>query len=103
MQLSGVATKGVKIAAGESKTIEVDLYSDAPTSGPWSVAALDDKMLSVGGAPDLMLSLDHTTGQNGAKIHLTIKVLRANANGSAFRLMSTLGAVTHLWAGLVTQ
>ncbi|HEY8091526.1 MAG TPA: hypothetical protein VIF09_26860, partial [Polyangiaceae bacterium] len=32
-----VNTKGVTIPVGQSKTIEVDLFSDAATSGPWTV------------------------------------------------------------------
>ena len=33
--------KGVKIAVGETKTIEIDLFSDAATGGPWTVAVQD--------------------------------------------------------------
>ena len=40
-----VMTKGVTIPVGNSKTIEVDLFSDADTGGPWTVAA--DDLLSI--------------------------------------------------------
>src|SRR5206468_11189841 len=36
-----VPLKGVQIPVGQSKVISVDLFSDAPTSGPWTVQALD--------------------------------------------------------------
>ena len=49
-------TKGVKIPVGSSKTIELDLYSDAPTSGPWNVSVLDVERVLRRGAHALVLA-----------------------------------------------
>lgn len=113
--VGGVATKGVKIAAGATGTVSVDLYSSAPTSGPWSVQAVDGlSYLSMGGAPaELQLSFaggtsDTTTGKNGDKLTLNIKVLTADSSGGElFLLVNTLGtgmnAPQTYWVGLVGQ
>jgi hypothetical protein len=69
-----VTIRSVKIPVGSSKTIPVELWSEAPT-GPWTVSAND---LS-GGA--LTLSLDKSTGQNGDVLNLTIKVNQAGQGG----------------------
>ena len=44
-------TQGVTIPVGQSKTIEVDLFSDGPTGGPWTVAAVDALAGSSGSRP----------------------------------------------------
>ena len=67
----GVTTKGVRIPVGGTRTIEVDLFSDGPTGGDFSVATFDLASQS-GSPPLLMLSLDKTSGQNGEKVALTI-------------------------------
>ena len=87
---------------GSSKTIELDLYSDAPTSGPWKVTVLDLTSAFFGGNPALSLSLDKTEGQNGDKLHLTIKALAKSSLGaSPFWVQNDLGGVTTVWIGLV--
>jgi hypothetical protein len=93
-----VTTKGVTIAVGKSKTVEVDLFSEAPTSGPWSVRAVETD-----GATSLSFKFDKTTGLNGDKRNLTITVVSANAGAGAesFALISTLGTQRNLWAGFV--
>ncbi len=94
-------TKGVKIPVGTSKTIELDLYSDAPTSGPWKVSVLDASTF-FGGSPSLSFSLDKTTGKNGDKIQLTIKALAKSSLGvSPFWIQNDLGQVSTVWIGLV--
>lgn len=89
--------KGVKIAVGNTATVEIDLFSEADTGGPWNVSVMD-----VGTPQTLDLSLDRDSGQNGEKLHLTITVNAKNPNGYApFQLMSTLGQTTTLWYGAV--
>jgi hypothetical protein len=52
-----VMSKGINIPVGQTGTVEIDLFSDAPTSGPWTVTAEDAAKLE--GAPStLSLSLD---------------------------------------------
>jgi hypothetical protein len=96
-------TKGVKIPIGSSATIEVDLYSDGPTSGPWAVSALDLSSIFFGAAsPALSFSFDKPTGQNGDILHLTIKSLAAGPLGAApFWIESDLGQTSKFWVGVV--
>jgi hypothetical protein len=103
-----VTTKGVTIAQGESKTIEVDLFSDGDTGGPWTVTA-DDVLAkyygSYGLKPTLAFAWDRTQGQNGEKLHLTITVTGASPVGAAhaFMITSQLGGRTAVWPGLVVE
>jgi hypothetical protein len=65
-------SKGVLIPVGQSKTIEIDLFSDEPTSGPFTV--------SVSGPPSATFKLDKSTGVNGDKLALTITSVSANTD-----------------------
>jgi hypothetical protein len=103
-----VTTKGVTIPQGQSKTIEVDLFSDGDTGGPWKVSALD--VLSTyysayGLQPTLSFTWDRTSGQNGEKLHLTIAVTGASLVGGAhaFMIVSSLGSREAVWPGLVVE
>ena len=50
------------------------------------------------------MTLDRTKGQNGEKLHLTIKVTASSPYGaSLFVVTSKLGATTHEWFGLVAD
>ncbi len=96
-----LVSKGVSIPVGQSQTIEVDLFSDAATSGPWTVSAVDTATLQQQ-SPELKFDWDRTSGQNGEKLHLTITVLKASQYmAEGFILTSRLGARENLWVGLV--
>ena len=96
-------TKGVLIALNQSKTIEVDLYSDGPKAA-WTVSAKDTFLDLLGGGPYLSFSWDATTGSNGTKLHLTIKPLASTQfSGEPFVIESTDGTAKHLWFGYVAQ
>jgi len=104
--LSGtIVTKGVTIPSGASKTIEVDLYSDADTGGPFTVAASDALATSYGLPTSMDFQWDRTQGVNGEKLHLTITVTRASilAGVHAFAITSTLGDRQAVWPGLVFE
>jgi hypothetical protein len=96
--------QGVTIPVGQSKTIEIDLFSDAPTPD-WTVKAIDYASTFDGGAPALQLRLDRPSGNNGTKLQLTITVLRADSTygGEAFVLESigADGAMRSYWNGIV--
>jgi hypothetical protein len=93
--------RGVTVGAGNSKTIDVQLFSDAPTSGPWTVSVTELNPL---GGTTLTLALDKTTGQNGDVLHLKVGVTARNTIGaSAFKLKSTLGSDSFYWIGAVSQ
>ena len=91
------STKGLKIPVGQTKTVELDLFSEAPTPERWTVK------VSEAYGTSLDLSLDHNSGQNGDKLQLTIHVNSQNPNFGAevFVIQSTLGTQSCLWVGMV--
>ena len=96
-----VLTKGVKIPVGQSKTIEVDLFSDGP-AGPWSVQAQDALAMQLG--TTMTFSWDKKTGQNGEKLYLTITVKRKSQFGAGvFLIVSSLGLRSTSWPGIVGE
>lgn len=102
--LGGVTSKGLKIPVGQSETVELDLYSDGPTSGPWTVSGVDLASAFKGGMPDLEFSFDKTTGTNGDKIMMTVKALKASKSGvSIFWIKNDLGTASTVWLGLVVN
>ena len=93
--------KGVKVPVGGSKTIDLDLFSDADTGGPWDVQVLDYAQL-MGQASQLDLSLAESSGQNGQKLQLTIGVPKAQQyNVELFLVISTQGQQQNAWIGIV--
>jgi hypothetical protein len=100
------STKGVKIPVGQEKTVEVVLFSDKATSGPWSVRAIESSgyssTLTGPTNPTLSFTWDRTQGVNGEKLHLTIKSLRpGDYGGSEFIILSSLGRTLNSWMGFV--
>jgi len=103
VQVFGIDMNGVSIPVGQSKTIEVDLFSDAATAVPITVKAVDVAS-AMGQAAELSFSWDKTTGVNGDKLHLTIKSLVAGQlGGSDYVLVSAVGTEDNLWVGLVAN
>jgi hypothetical protein len=101
MQGQTIHMKGVKIPVGQSKTIELDLFSDGDTGGPWEVSAKDQREL-MGQSPNLTFAFDRTSGQNGEKLHLTINAVKAGQfKAQVFYVVSKLGDQKQLWVGLV--
>jgi hypothetical protein len=96
--------KGVKIPVGQSKTIDVDLFSEAPTAGPWTLKVVDYNE-AYNGKANLTFSLDQSTGMNGDVRKLTITVVAADATLGAepFWIESTLGNASNFWMGMVGQ
>jgi hypothetical protein len=96
--------RGVRIPVGESRTIDVVLFSDAPTAD-WTVDAVDYASTYDGRAPALRLALDRTTGNNGTRLKLTLTVLRADPTygGEVFVLnsMGADGVMRSYWNGIV--
>jgi len=94
----------VKIPVGGTGTVEVELYSDGPTSGPWTIQASDLSGL-MGGAEELEATFggqSTATGVNGDKLTLTIKVLQQGSGGyEVLWLQSTLGQTMPVWLGAV--
>jgi hypothetical protein len=96
-------TKGVTIPIGQSKTIDVKMEAQGPTSGPWKVTAYDLNEYLGSNNPFLKLSLDKDTGSAGDVLHLTITALMADTQDVAaiFVLQSDLGSQENLSMGAV--
>jgi hypothetical protein len=103
--VGGLGTlRGVNIPVGSSKTVELDLFSDGDTGGPWDVQVEDFLALTMGGTATMGFSLDQSSGQNGDKLHLTIDVLKKNQYGAGiFVIISSIGQQRTLWLGLVSN
>jgi hypothetical protein len=105
---AGQYVDGVSVPPGSSTTVALHLFSDAPTSGPWALAATEAGEEGTLIPPDpmhqLSFSLDKSTGSNGDVVHLTItrKPLAGGetASGLAFQITSTLGAESHSYWGV---
>jgi hypothetical protein len=97
-------TQGTVIPVGSTGTVQLDLYSDAPTSGPWTVQALDFSSL-FGGPTELEFSFGGKpmiTGKNGDKIELSIKVMQKGSGGAEVMwIQSSIGQVQTVWLGVV--
>ena len=121
IQGQSVTLKAVQIPVGQSKTIDLDLYSNASTGGPFSVH-VDDGQVLTGGSPLLSFSVGNTPtipcpqgaptgsvcvgGLNGQKIPLTITVMSAGQqNAELFWIVSEMpgNMNENLWVGLVTN
>lgn len=88
---------GVTLKKGESKTIDVQYWSDAPTTGPWTVTA-KEWATSTKYPLVLDVALDKTTGVNGEKGHLTITAKDVHPLGrSLVMLLSKLDKRQTLW------
>ena len=102
---AAVQTEGVTVQMGQQVTIDVDLFSDAPSTADWDLKATDVGALS-GNPTTLSFSWDNTTGNNGDKLHLTITRTAASSaqNPSEFVIGSHINGVSvSLWWGYVAD
>jgi hypothetical protein len=94
-------TRGVQIPVGQSKTIDVALFSDAPADA-WKVLAYDLSALE-GNPPNLALHLDRASGKNGDVLRLTITPLHETPEGGArfllYSIRGTEGSFSIGWVG----
>ena len=97
-------TRGVQISNGSSATVELDLFSDAPTDD-WTIKVEDVAVVVQMLPAELSFTLDKTTGNDGDRVHLTIKRLKdGEGGGSEFVVVSKVNnATVSLWWGLVTN
>ena len=96
-------THVVTIPIGGSRDVEIDLFSDGPTDGPWTVSALDDTSVH-GASKTLDMQLDRTTGGNGDKLTMTIQVVQAPTTKiEGFWLFSVLNGRTSVTLGMVVN
>jgi hypothetical protein len=97
-------THGVKIPVGQTRTIDVNLWSTGPKK-LWHVTAMDYENYVTGATPNLKLALDKPIGSSGETLKLTITVVSADPNfgAEAFILFSDYGVNETLAMGLVGQ
>jgi hypothetical protein len=91
-------TKGFKVAAGSSGQFQVGFYSDAATTGPWTIKASVGKgQLDSYNKSSVTASIDKTTGVNGEKAWITVNVTTSGSTfkGEMIEIVSTLGTVSH--------
>jgi hypothetical protein len=101
-----IMTKGVMVPVNMSKTIEVDLFSDAPTDADWTVNAYDVAALL--GTSQATLSFQwvtKATGHNGDKLQLMVTRTRmAGTRGSEMVLVAKAdNLIVSMWWGYVAQ
>ena len=90
-----MATKGIGILPGQTKTFPIGFYSDGPTPGPWTIIVHDTNPLAGLGDRNngqFSATLDKTTGQNGDIANLTVTVTTAgDLNSELIVVESRLG------------
>ena len=99
----GIVTKGVNIPVGTPKTIDVEIFSDAPTNGNVFVSA--QAFTRTGNAP-VTTTFDKSVGLNGDVLHLTLTSTAAFTNKSktaTLLLTATNGTRQNNWIGLLGQ
>ncbi|MGD0526099.1 MAG: hypothetical protein ABSE49_13190 [Polyangiaceae bacterium] len=97
-------SKGYKALAGDSVTFAVGFYSDAATTGPWNLSAYPGNPIT-GSQDELVkynpssvsVSLDKTSGTNGEKAYVTVKVKTTGSlfKGELVTITSSLDGVEH--------
>jgi hypothetical protein len=97
------ATQGFHIAVNDTKTFQIGFYSDGPTDA-WTIEAREGTPFTQTPSTThrLDLKLDKTTGQNGEKANLTVKVLQAGrTKGELVTIVSTQGSKKHFMPILI--
>jgi len=92
-----IQTQGYSIKSGQSATFQVGFYSDAATSGPWTLSAVEGQPAQFGGgapAGHLTISIDKASGQNGDQANVTVQVnsVDTSINGELITFQSQLGS-----------
>jgi hypothetical protein len=110
-----VTAKGVNIKVGETGSFTVGYYSDKPMANDWTLKAVEGTSLRnspSGGSSfangKLTITVDKTSGHNGDKATVTVKVngLDSTLNANMVTLVSTDPAnkgASHYWPVLITS
>ncbi|HEX4512798.1 MAG TPA: hypothetical protein VH054_04655 [Polyangiaceae bacterium] len=96
-----VTTKGVQITVGDKKTVDVQLFSDAPAAD-WSVTAVDETY-GTSDPKQLDFTWDAQTGNNGDTLHMTItRLANGSHNGTELYIYASRDQKTwNMWFGFV--
>ncbi len=100
---SVIATKGVVVPVGESRTIDVVLFGD-PGAEPWTLEAADGSSL-FGGAKELELAWDTPSGKSGDVRRLTVHAVKPGSffGGSLLVVRSKRGDVERSYFGFIAN
>jgi hypothetical protein len=91
-----VSTTGVQIALGQSGTVELAYYSDAPTPTPWTLDYIEGGPINPVRTPRLTVTIDKPMGTNGDHATATVKVnARGPLKAELLTFRSTLGMDKH--------
>ena len=100
-------TLGTQIPVGHTATVTLDLASDAPTSGPWTVQLLDYGVAYQNPAYLDLKIVGAAEGLNGLTLTVQITALQAGPTSllgiSPYFIYSTIGEVSTFWIGAVTN
>jgi hypothetical protein len=92
-----VKTKGVKMKKGETRVMDVYLYGDAPTTGPFTLQVVDSQRTGPNG---FTYSLDSESASQGEHVKVTITATKTQDFGIFF-VVARLGRQATIWPGLV--
>jgi hypothetical protein len=98
-----VTTEGVNIPMGTPKTIDIDLFSDGPTTGNIIVSA---QALTRTGTAPVTITLDKTSGVNGEVLHATLTstgAFTSKSKTATLVLTASNGARQNIWIALLGQ
>ena len=88
----GSKIPGILVASGASAMVDVELISDAATSGPWTI-----KQLPLG-PTHYSYTFDKSSGINGDTLHLTVTNTSPSSATESAYFVSTLNGRTTFWA-----
>jgi hypothetical protein len=99
-----VNSTGLQIPVGMIRTVDVHIFSDAPTDAmtvwaeEWPIAPVPD-------SPDLVMAWDATSGHNGDTLHLTIGVQtdHAGEGHEYFIVYAQLGDLVQQWPVVIVN
>jgi hypothetical protein len=95
-------TKGLQLAVGASKTLDVLIYSDYLFSDDITLDALDIASAFRSQPQEFDLSFDKTTVHVGDTVKLTVTAKIAATQGYGFVIVSRVGrTMVNIWPGLV--
>lgn len=89
-----ITTKGFMIPNGQSQTIHLGLYSDAPTSD-WTVSVVEGDDFSTPVTQHLTITQTVTSGNNGDTIDVGITTIATKPAGVLATIVSTQNGINH--------
>jgi len=93
----GTTTKGINLAVGTPRTVDVLLFSDRPTA-PWGIVQVREILMPTNKDPVLTLSLDGKNGSNGDVLSLTVTASARPPSGvTMIAIYSQLGTKGTGW------